>query len=87
LVTEILVSSVQSTFYSTIHCLPYPVQMCEIIYKRLWKACMIADCGSQVFHWHEPTYVCHVIGRSVCGTFVFLPPCYRDYRLQLLQEK
>jgi len=80
LVTEILVSSVQLTFYSTIHSLPYPVRMCEIIYKRLWKAYMIADCELQVFNWHEPAYVCHVIGQ-------FLPPRGRDYRLQLLQER
>jgi hypothetical protein len=87
LVTEILMSSVQSTFYSTIYCLPYPVRMCEIIYERLWKDYMIVDCESQVFHWHQPAYFCHVLGQNICSAVVFIPPCDRDYRLQLLQEK
>jgi hypothetical protein len=82
LVTDILISSVQSTFYSTIPCLPYPVRMCEIIYKRLWKAYMIADCELQVFHWPEPAYFCHVLGQSICSAIVFIPPCDRNYRSQ-----
>jgi hypothetical protein len=62
LVAEILISSVQSAFYSTMHSLSFPVRMCEIICKRLWKANMIANCEPQVFHLHKPAYFCLVRG-------------------------
>lgn len=87
MVAEILISSVQSAFYSTMTCLSFSVRMGEIIYKRLWKANMIADCESQVFHLREPAYFCLVLGPSICSAIVFIPPCNGDYRLQLLQEK
>jgi len=55
--------------------------------QRLWKVYVIADCESQVFHWHEPADFGHVLGQSICSEIFFILPCDGDYRLQLLQEK